>query len=61
MQSLVGMEGSRSTEFFDPDISPKGSWRSLYKLPIEKWTADLQWRIKFAVVFIVVILSQENE
>jgi len=24
---------------------PKGSWPSLYKPPIEKQTADLQWRI----------------
>ncbi|KAJ3615285.1 hypothetical protein NHX12_018853, partial [Muraenolepis orangiensis] len=27
------------------DSSPKGSWRCLYKLPVEKRTADLQWRI----------------
>ena len=32
-------------EFFGPDVFPKGSWRSLYKLPVEKRTADLQWRI----------------
>ncbi len=26
-------------------IFPKGCWRSLYKPPIEKRTADLQWRV----------------
>ncbi len=31
--------------FFGMDISPKGSWRSLYKRPIDKRTGDLQWRI----------------
>ena len=31
--------------FFGSGPSPKGSWRSLYKLPIEKRTGDLQWRI----------------
>ncbi|KAJ3595663.1 hypothetical protein NHX12_004966, partial [Muraenolepis orangiensis] len=36
---------SRWAEFLGPDSSPKGSWRCLYKLPMEKWTADLQWRI----------------
>uniref|UniRef100_A0A8D3BRM1 Reverse transcriptase domain-containing protein n=1 Tax=Scophthalmus maximus TaxID=52904 RepID=A0A8D3BRM1_SCOMX len=45
LNSLAGIEESRWTEFFGPDISPKGSWRSLYKLPVEKRTADLQWRI----------------
>lgn len=45
LNSLAGIEESWWTEFFGPDISPKGSWRSLYKLPVEKRTADLQWRI----------------
>ena len=45
LRSLAGMKESRWTGFFGPDVSPKGSWRSLYKLPVEKRTADLQWRI----------------
>lgn len=43
--SLAGLKESRWAEFFGPDISPKGSWRSLYKIPLEKRTADLQWRV----------------
>lgn len=35
----------RLTGFFGSDVSSKGSWRWLYKLPVEKWTADLQWRV----------------
>lgn len=45
IKSLVGLRESRWTEFLGTDVSPKGSWRSLYKLPIEKRTADLQWRV----------------
>ncbi|KAI4884728.1 hypothetical protein NFI96_032233, partial [Prochilodus magdalenae] len=33
-----------------PGSSPRGSWRSLYKPPIEKRTADLQWRIVHGAV-----------
>ena len=44
------MKESRWTKFFGPDVSPKGSWRSLYKLPVEKWTADLQWRIAHGAI-----------
>ncbi|KAF1375259.1 hypothetical protein PFLUV_G00237720 [Perca fluviatilis] len=42
---LAELKESRWTEFFGPDASRKGSWRSLYKLPVEKRAADLQWRI----------------
>ncbi|KAK0140342.1 hypothetical protein N1851_022699 [Merluccius polli] len=35
------MKESRWTEFFGPDVSPKGSWWSLDKLPVEERTADL--------------------
>ncbi|TKS66148.1 putative 149 kDa protein ORF 2 [Collichthys lucidus] len=45
LRSLAGTNESRWAGFFGPDISPKGSWRSLYKLPVEKRAADLQWRI----------------
>ncbi|KAL6468959.1 hypothetical protein MHYP_G00224830 [Metynnis hypsauchen] len=30
---------------FGADSSPKGCWRVLHKCPIDKRTADLQWRI----------------
>ena len=50
LRSLAGMQESKWTVFFGPDISPKGSWRSLYKLPIEKRTADLQWRIEHGAI-----------
>lgn len=42
---LLGVTSSKWTDFFGVDISPKGSWRSLYKCPIDKRTGDLQWRI----------------
>ncbi|KAJ3586247.1 hypothetical protein NHX12_012647 [Muraenolepis orangiensis] len=45
LRSLAGVKESRWAEFLGPDSSPKGSWRCLYKLPVEKRTADLQWRI----------------
>ena len=45
LRSLAELKESRWTEFFGPDVSPKGSWRSLYKLPVEKRAAGLQWRI----------------
>ncbi len=28
----------------------KACWRSLYKLPVEKRTADLQWRLMFGAI-----------
>lgn len=43
--SLSGVGESRWTEFFGPEFSTKGRWRSLYKLPVEKRTAHLQWGI----------------
>ncbi|KAJ3590726.1 hypothetical protein NHX12_008675, partial [Muraenolepis orangiensis] len=45
LRSLAGVRELRWAEFLGPDSSPKGSWRCLYKLPVEKRTADLQWRI----------------
>ena len=44
-ESLQATKASKWTEFFGPGSSPKGSWRVLYKLPVEKRSADLQWRI----------------
>lgn len=45
VSSLAGLKESRWTEYFGPGSSLKGSWRCLYKQPIEKRTEDLQWRI----------------
>ena len=45
LRSLAGVQESKWAEFFGPDVSPRGSWRCLYKLPSEKRTADLQWRV----------------
>ena len=44
-RSLVDIKESRWSGVFGTDWSPKGSWRVLYKPPVEKRTADLQWRI----------------
>lgn len=38
----------RWTEVFGPDF--RGCWRSLYKPPIEKRTADLQWRLMYGII-----------
>ena len=35
----------RWPEVFGAEFSSDGAWRSLYKPPIEKRTADLQWRL----------------
>ena len=35
----------RWSEVFGPGFPSRGCWRSLYKPPIEKRTADLQWRL----------------
>lgn len=45
LRSLSGMKVSKWIDVFGPSFSPKGCWRSLYKPPLEKRTADLQWRI----------------
>ncbi|KAK0151588.1 Transposon TX1 uncharacterized protein [Merluccius polli] len=48
--SLAGVQESRWSGVLAPNSSPKGSWRSLYKPPIEKHTADLQWRVVHGAV-----------
>lgn len=49
--SLKKVKESKWTDLFGVDFSPKGCWRSsLYKHPIEKWTADLQWRVVHWVI-----------
>ncbi|KAK2912658.1 hypothetical protein Q8A73_006771 [Channa argus] len=45
LRSWTGLKESRRTGFLGQDDSLKGTWRCLYKLPIEKQTADLQWRV----------------
>jgi len=47
---LSGVKSSKWIDFFGVDISPRGSWRSLYKRPIDKRTGDLQWRIVHSVI-----------
>lgn len=42
---LKNCRETKWTEVLGPDSSPRRCWRSLYKSPIEKRTADLQWRI----------------
>ena len=42
---LAGVRESKWTEVLGSDFSPGGSWRVLYKPPVEKRMADLQWRI----------------
>ena len=45
LNSLVGVKVLKWTELFGQDKSPTGICRSLYKLPVEKRSPDLQWRI----------------
>lgn len=49
-QTLETAKESKWQEFFGPGTSPKGSWRSLYKLPIEKRSGDLQWRVVHGII-----------
>ncbi|KAL6472453.1 hypothetical protein MHYP_G00186410 [Metynnis hypsauchen] len=48
--SLDGLKESRWLGLLAPASSPQGSWRSLYKPPIEKSAGDLQWRIVHGAV-----------
>lgn len=50
LASLLGYKELRWTEFHNPDVSPKGIWRCLFRLPVEKWTADHQWRVINGVI-----------
>ncbi|KAI4882254.1 hypothetical protein NFI96_004866, partial [Prochilodus magdalenae] len=49
-KTLSRVKESRWSGVLAPGSSPRGSWRSLYKPPIEKRTADLQWRIVHGAV-----------
>lgn len=44
VHSLKCVSDSKWQRLVGYDVSPKGSWRTLYKLPIDKRTSD-QWRI----------------
>ena len=48
--TLVGVKESRWSGILAPGSSPRGSWRAMYKSPVEKRTADLQWRIVHGAV-----------
>jgi len=45
VQELKLVRESKWLEIFGIDTSPKCSWRTLYKIPTDKRTGDLQWRI----------------
>ncbi len=45
MNSLSRHSFSKRMEIMEPDFLVRDRWRALYKPPIEKRTADLQWRI----------------
>ena len=47
---LAGLQESRWSGLLAAGSSPRGSWRSLYKPPTEKRTADLQWRVVHGAV-----------
>ncbi|KAI4877207.1 hypothetical protein NFI96_007832 [Prochilodus magdalenae] len=44
-QALKDLHDTKWAEVLGSGSSPKGSWRSLYKRPIEKRMGDLQWRL----------------
>lgn len=44
-ESLKGIKASKWPELLQPDFLVRDRWRTLYKPPVEKRTADLQWRI----------------
>lgn len=45
MDSLSRQSFAKWTETMEPDFMVRDRWRVLYKPPIEKRTADLQWRL----------------
>lgn len=49
-QELKQVRESKWQEIFGTDLSPKRSWRTLYKIPTDKRTGDLQWRIVHGIV-----------
>lgn len=49
-QCLKYVRNTRWTEMLDPDSSPNGSCRSLYKRPIERKVGDFQWRTAHGIL-----------
>lgn len=49
-QHLKTVRDIKWTTVFESGSSPKGSWRSLYKRPIEKRVGDLQWRVVHGIL-----------
>ena len=49
-ESLKLVSDSKWQDIEGFDIFPKGSWRTLYKRPIDKRTGDLQWRIIHGII-----------
>lgn len=47
---LLGVPGLRWYGAFATGSSCRGSWRFLCKPPIEKYSADLQWRVVHGAV-----------
>ncbi len=50
LHALTNVKESKWQEVFGLGASPKGSWRTLYKPPIEKRTGDLQWRLVHGII-----------
>ena len=48
--SFSTMVESKWRDLRDPDSSPNDGWRVLYKPPVEKWMADIQWRIVHGIL-----------
>ncbi|KAI4886392.1 hypothetical protein NFI96_001747 [Prochilodus magdalenae] len=49
-QALKDLHDTKWAEVLGSGSSPKGSWRSLYKRPIEKRMGDLQWRLVHGIL-----------
>lgn len=49
--SLKRQKASRWPELLQPDFLVRDRWRTLYKPPVEKRTADLQWRIIHGAIY----------
>ncbi len=50
LHALTNVKESNGKRLFGLGASPKGSWRTLYKPPIEKRTGDLQWRLVHGII-----------
>lgn len=50
LKALESLKDSKWQEVLGLDASPKGSWRTLYKPPIDKRSGDLQWRVVHGII-----------